>query len=95
MFRPPEQQRGYDAYSDQPWRSRYDGGYDYQRGWDCATGDERRERQQDEERREQEYEQQEYERRSNQERQEAELEEQQYYEQYMQQQMPEPGPEEL
>lgn len=46
MYLNDEQQRGYDARRDPtPFGPTYfDGGYDYQQGWDLAAGEERRER---------------------------------------------------
>ena len=46
MYLNEEQQRGYDArHEPTPFGPTYfDGGFDYQQGWDLAAGEERRER---------------------------------------------------
>lgn len=49
-FRNDEEQRGYDNYK-QPFHDRYEGGYDYEKGWDEHAREDRRDRERQEERR--------------------------------------------
>jgi hypothetical protein len=55
MYRNDEEQRGYDARKSQDsFHSRYDGGYDFEHGWDEREREERRERDRREEQRQEE-----------------------------------------
>lgn len=85
-FRNDEEQRGYDNYK-QPGYDRYDGGYDYEQGWNEHAREERRERErQDERRAEEEAEQRHHERRVAELAQERHQQEEAEYEQYAEEQ---------
>jgi len=47
-----EERRGYEAYK-QPGHDRYEGGYDYEKGWDTHAQEERREQERRDEERQQ------------------------------------------
>ena len=91
-YKTDEEKRGYESYS-RPGYSRYDGGYEYEQGWDEHARDERNERERREDERAQiEAEERAAERRAHERAMERQQEEEYWQPQQPEQPEPEPEP---